>query len=286
VSKKATLPMMPFYVRDWIAGTRELTPAERGVYIDLLCLEWDSGGPLNKDLGRLAGMVSVSKKQFRALWRKVKNKFELLPAGYINARLEEERQAAIARRQKTSEKASNAALKRWEQRAGADAPSNASSIRPPMLGASAKQCLDDALQSPPPHPHPDSGGVLEDSDSLPQKRTARPKQPAYEWEEFHQKVLGAYHELVPDMPRVMIWSKERRQALDARIRECCKRGKPADSLDYWRAFFTNVAASDFLCGRKTDFCASLDWLLKPKNFIKVIEGHYENRGSNGGAHAR
>ncbi len=99
-------------------------------------------------------------------------------------------------------------------------------------------------------------------------------------------MIEAYHDALPELPRVKAWSKPRRQSLDARIRERISDGKPADSLDYWRQFFTQVSTSDFLCGRsKADFRADLEWLLRPENFLKTIEGKYVNRaGSNGASY--
>jgi hypothetical protein len=95
---------------------------------------------------------------------------------------------------------------------------------------------------------------------------------------FHQEVIAAYHELLPDLPRVKVWSAKRQRALDARIRERRGEGKPADTVGYWRQYFGQVANSDFLCGRgRSDFCADLEWLLRPENFTKVIEGRYSNR---------
>ena len=89
-------------------------------------------------------------------------------------------------------------------------------------------------------------------------------------------------ELLPDLPGVKVWTKRRGQALDTRIRERCKDGKDATAIKYWRDFFELVAASDFLCGKATDFRADLEWLLRPENFAKVIEGRYTtNRSSNG-----
>lgn len=104
--------------------------------------------------------------------------------------------------------------------------------------------------------------------------------------EFHDQILSAYHELLPELPSVRDWSARRRRKLDARIAERVKAGKPADKPEYWRALFTQVQASDFLCGRKSDWrCPGLEWLLEPKNFTKVIEGAYRNNeGMNG--HAR
>jgi len=97
-------------------------------------------------------------------------------------------------------------------------------------------------------------------------------------------VIDAYHELCPDLPKIKIWTKERLKLLDARIAERVGDGKPADTIGYWRSLFEEVAASDFLCGRtKEPFTAGcLEWLLRPNNFPKVIEGNYRNRKSNGG----
>lgn len=101
--------------------------------------------------------------------------------------------------------------------------------------------------------------------------------------EFHNKVIDVYHELLPGLPRVKDWTEARRRLLDARICECVKRGKPATAISYWREFFETVAASDFLCGRKTEWRADLEWLITKKNFTRVIEQKYQNvRATNGG----
>jgi hypothetical protein len=102
---------------------------------------------------------------------------------------------------------------------------------------------------------------------------------------FHAEVVAAYHRLCPALPQVKGWPQHRKAALEARIRERCTDGKPADTVAYWEEFFASVAASDFLCGRTKDpFSGTcIDWLLGPKNFLKVIEKNYSNRGATGGA---
>jgi hypothetical protein len=102
-------------------------------------------------------------------------------------------------------------------------------------------------------------------------------------ESFHQEVIEAYHELLSDHPHIKAWPKRRSQALNARIAERLADGKAASEITYWRGFFETVAASDFLSGKTTGFRPSLEWLLKPENFLKVIEGNYANRTN--GAHA-
>lgn len=85
---------------------------------------------------------------------------------------------------------------------------------------------------------------------------------------------------MPCLPAVKVWNAKRHRLLSDRIRERERVGKPARTVEYWRQLFTKAAASDFLCGRaKPDWRAQgLEWLLKPENFTKLIEGAYDNRG--------
>lgn len=53
-----------------------------------------------------------------------------------------------------------------------------------------------------------------------------------------------------------------------------------DDPRQWSEFCERVSKSDFLTGRKADWRASLDWVIKPANRIKILEGNYDNR-SNG-----
>lgn len=41
----------------------------------------------------------------------------------------------------------------------------------------------------------------------------------------------------------------------------------------------NFNESDFLLGKTSDFKANLDWILNENNFIKILEGKYNNHGS-------
>ncbi len=55
--------------------------------------------------------------------------------------------------------------------------------------------------------------------------------------------------------------------------------KEHPDLEWWRTLFDRVKASDFLCGRKTDFSVTLDWILGPKNLAKLVNGNYDNRAN-------
>lgn len=71
------------------------------------------------------------------------------------------------------------------------------------------------------------------------------------------------------MPQVKQLNETRKKMLKARVREF---GKEA-----LVSVFKKAAASDFLNGKNNrNFVASFDWLLKPTNFPKVLEGNYDN----------
>jgi hypothetical protein len=114
------------------------------------------------------------------------------------------------------------------------------------------------------------------------QNSKRPPPPQLVPPSFHEQVVNAYHDLLPNLPRIKQWTKTRRLALDARIDERCRDGRPADAIAYWREFFIKVAASDFLYGRSGKFAANLEWLLRPENFLKTIEGNYDNRCTGSG----
>jgi hypothetical protein len=88
----------------------------------------------------------------------------------------------------------------------------------------------------------------------------------------HAKIINLYHEVLPELPMVRAWTEERQGFLRSRWREEVDR----QNLDWWRSFFIYIKQSDFLMGRKLRFKANLEWLVRPTNFIKVLEGHYEN----------
>lgn len=97
-----------FYPRDWLADTRDVGTAERGLYIDVLSAIYSAGGPIEygKDyLCRLGGYKNV-----RSLSRELgpllkKKKLRVLKAGdgsewLMNGRAEEEIEKARQRRDK------------------------------------------------------------------------------------------------------------------------------------------------------------------------------------------
>ena len=89
----------------------------------------------------------------------------------------------------------------------------------------------------------------------------------------HEKIASLYNQILPELPNCKRITETRRRQLQSRWRENPKR----QNLEYWEKYFSYVSTSDFLMGKTKDFKANFDWLIKPTNFQKVIEGNYENR---------
>jgi hypothetical protein len=78
-------------------------------------------------------------------------------------------------------------------------------------------------------------------------------------------------------PQVRVWNDQSQRHLQVRWRESEER----QTLEWWRGFFALVAESEFLTGKvdtgNGPYLAGLDWLVKPSNFAKVLNGYYANR---------
>lgn len=97
----------------------------------------------------------------------------------------------------------------------------------------------------------------------------------------HQEIIALYHASLPMGTQVRVWTGTREKHLQARWREDAKR----QTLDWWRRFFAYCAKSEFLTGRaapardRDPFVVSLDWLVSPQNFAKVLEGKYHREAA-------
>jgi uncharacterized protein YdaU (DUF1376 family) len=101
----------------------------------------------------------------------------------------------------------------------------------------------------------------------------------------HKAVIELYHENLPTMRRVEVWNETRAGYLRQRWREVAtelaqeKAIEVGDVLNWWAEFFQSVGKSRFLTGRVNSkdgraFVADLEWILKPSNFAKIVEGKY------------
>lgn len=100
----------------------------------------------------------------------------------------------------------------------------------------------------------------------------------------YREILGTFNEVLGDcMPKATKLPPSRRTAIAARWTEEAAR----QDLVWWKNYFTEIKASDFLCGRgKSEWRPNFDWFVKPLNMTKVLEGNYRNRGPSLGDHNR
>ena len=82
-------------------------------------------------------------------------------------------------------------------------------------------------------------------------------------------VKDMFNSIAVDLPKVRGISEARKKAINARVKE--------HGIDLVRDAFVIAQESEFLTGKNNDgWKASFDWIMNPNNFIKVIEGNYNN----------
>ena len=87
----------------------------------------------------------------------------------------------------------------------------------------------------------------------------------------YAEIVEFFNENCKSFPQVKSLSKERKGLLNARFKEF--------GLDGIKEAFMKAEKSDFLKGKINGFKANFDWIIKPSNMCKVIEGNYDNRNA-------
>ena len=141
----ASLPYFKFYPADFMGSGKVqiMHPAEKGIYISLLCYEWQEG-PLPDDSARLGRIAGASSREMKEAWPSVRACFSIDENGCLyHPRLEREREDAMSK----SESAKRSASKRWDNEGdanahpNADANADANAHPNAMLGSDANAML-------------------------------------------------------------------------------------------------------------------------------------------------
>jgi hypothetical protein len=86
----------------------------------------------------------------------------------------------------------------------------------------------------------------------------------------YQKLVDLYHKCCPELPAVTTLSDSRKKAIKARVKEHGKQ-KVAEMME-------RAGKSKFLTGANDrHWKANLDWLFKPSNFVKILDGCYDQK---------
>ena len=85
-----------------------------------------------------------------------------------------------------------------------------------------------------------------------------------------EQIKNIFNSVCNNLPQVQKISKSRESLIRNRIKE--------NNLEALGKVFQNTANSNFLNGEnKNGWKADFDWVLNPNNFIKILEGNYENK---------
>lgn len=89
------------------------------------------------------------------------------------------------------------------------------------------------------------------------------------------KIKDLYHKICISYPKIKTIDGNRKKAVAARWRTY-------KSLDKFEEMFTLAENSSFLKGEnERNWSADFDWMMKPTNFAKILEGKYVNRVPSG-----
>lgn len=93
-------------------------------------------------------------------------------------------------------------------------------------------------------------------------------------EDFKTQILSVWNSLDKNIPRIQTLNAntQRYNMLKARINE--------HGLDTVIKTIKSINNSKFLKGYVSDFKITIDWFIKPNNFIKVLEGNYNDKKQN------
>lgn len=106
-----------------------------------------------------------------------------------------------------------------------------------------------------------------DNKSSPSKPKSNP--PPY------QDIYEIFLSICSSLPKIQEpkdWAKSRRDCIASRWKE-------HPDIGFFHDLFHRVQESDFLSGRVKPVNIGFDWIFKPANLQKILEGNYDNRES-------
>jgi uncharacterized protein YdaU (DUF1376 family) len=238
-----------FHIGDYKSHTSHLSHMEDLAYRRLLDFYYLHEKPIKqRDIARQIGMREHEQDVLTVL-----NEFFLsTDEGFVNTRADKQ----IAKFKEFAEAGKRGAAKRWGSNGEGNSPSNPTPI---------------ATNNQEPITNNHNIDICPPKGGLPPCK--------------HEKVIALYHQHLPTLRRVEVWNETREGYLRQRWREVAeelsrkKEVQVSDILDWFSEFFVHIGTSKFLTGKVNGkdgrtFVADLEWILKPSNFAKIIEGKY------------
>lgn len=93
-----------------------------------------------------------------------------------------------------------------------------------------------------------------------------------------KEVIELFHIKCSRLPKVQIINQSRKKFINARLKDF--------GIEKVKEVFEMVGESNFLNGEnKQTWSADFDWIMKPANFAKILEGNYKNKQSGNNQNA-
>ena len=241
---------MPLYIGDYLSDTMHLTTEQHGAYLLLIMAYWKNGGELQG-----AGIQAITRMSSDA-WSNaqamLESMFSIQESGnWKHQRIDRELAEAGLKKGKATAKALAGANARW-----GDKNANASSMLQALLEDMPKQC-----PSPSPSLLESKALVIDESNDVKpsKKKDGTP----------YEQIKNLYAEHLPGFPQPQALSHKRK----LHIKAIWDSEKCAQNIDFFGRFFGYVNKSDFIRGMGV----GIDWIINPANYLKIIEGNYENK---------
>jgi hypothetical protein len=103
---------------------------------------------------------------------------------------------------------------------------------------------------------------IKEFDSIESKKVSQKIQINFE------EIKNTFNSICLHLPKINSITPKRKKTITSWLKE-----EPDLNI---LAFFKKVNESDFLNGLKADWRADFDWIIKPENRVKIIEGNYNN----------
>lgn len=235
---------MPLHIDDYLGDTDHLTAAEHGAYLLLIMKYWRDGG-LPTDEGMIRRFAKMTPEQWEESRGVIASFFD---ANWKHGRID----AELARADEIIEKRKAAAhAKHMQSKPNAHAEQSSctsSDTRVPPLPLTSNQ---------------DSGLLTQSSGAELGVSRETLEEAKMLW---NNSGLG--------LPPIQRLNDTRRAAMRARFKE-------VGGIEGWRALLEIIGKSPHLLGENDrGWKATFDWILKPANLTKVMEGNYVRTQAN------
>jgi uncharacterized protein YdaU (DUF1376 family) len=240
----AEYPMFPLWTDAYLADTAELSTLEHGVYLLLLIAMWRAGGYLPNRDDRLARFARLTPKQWAGVRTIIMDYFTVEDDRLTQGRLLDELEKARVRSKTASENA-RAKLRKTKGSGKADAARPQS-----QTAATISIAKPDQKEETSPAGTPQSTSSSDDVKA------------AFDVWNDYAAIFG--------LPIAQKLTEPRKARLRARLDD-------VGGLEGWRMAINLIGECGFLRGQtKANFRASLDFVSKEENFVKLIEGNYRD----------